>query len=1055
MSESVESEYGEIEDLLANSRWISGLARRLILDSGLAEDVIQDAYVVALENRARIRGRMSGFVAGVIRKLASSSRRGAARRSERELAAARPDDGRDDVDVSTSVANVELQKRLADALLALREPYRRALLLRFVEDLPQREIARRLGVPLATVNSQITRGLAILRETLARDGDATPWLSAALPLALGGSGSPIVHFVVLGVRIMSLKQRITVAAAAAAILLTSACFLFAPREDAETKAVASRRELAVAAAPEAAIPEPASGSNANPTSVRKAVEAANDADIDSVDIAVRVMSESDRTPVAGIRVELASQLDSKTLRDSNHSAFEMLGGLAPSFGERWDAVGERHVTDADGWVVLKAPTGLSLGISAYDGRQFGSVRVRPGVLKAELIVAPMVVADVDVVDASGSSVAGVPIALAAVSSGRNPNPYLVVVSDANGRASLPISPCLDLISGTKDDLIVRIELPLGSAPQRVISRRGEHVRLVLPPTASLVVDVESDVPLPERSMVILAAPSSPEGIAPPFCASFVDHGVARFPFIGPGLSLAAIVVRPLDPFSSPRAEDRVATSPVPGAVSHAMLRFDARRYVSFRGRLMKGDSPWGGALTRMGFGAKLQTLVRGEADGTFEQRLVLPDDPGGETVLEIRESSTQAVAKIPFDRANAQKSGIVDLGDCALARPRMGAGVVRDDRGHPVAGVTVYLSRRTESEGVPWEPIEGAGHATTDDRGRFELLGSPPTGDAFIAVRATSMALLGTPVPYRCADDLEIVVPSRFGLEGRLSLDVGIPGESVHLAVRRENGDSPPALVKGSWLQMTVEKDGSFRREDLAPGSYTLAIGLSRIDDAPLLIEGIDVGSGAAPDPRVHPLDLRGRYRTLDLDVRDEVGNALHGFAIARLPDRTSRQLGDTSRLLILRRDERLATVIVSAEGFASESLGSLEGREGTIPVVLKHDMVVELEWPDPSALPPPPVTISAALAEVGKSDGRSTSSSDDPMFDADGIVRLRVPRAGNYYLSVTVTRVDGRVGHWAFVTDREKCPVVTVPPAGADGIPRIRIPLEADAATKALTRLN
>jgi RNA polymerase sigma-70 factor (ECF subfamily) len=59
-----------------------------------------------------------------------------------------------------------LRRRLVAALLALEEPYRAALLLRYFEDLSVPEVALRLGVPLETARTRLRRGLARLRERL-------------------------------------------------------------------------------------------------------------------------------------------------------------------------------------------------------------------------------------------------------------------------------------------------------------------------------------------------------------------------------------------------------------------------------------------------------------------------------------------------------------------------------------------------------------------------------------------------------------------------------------------------------------------------------------------------------------------------------------------------------------------------------------------------------------------------------------------------------------------------------------------------------------------------
>jgi RNA polymerase sigma-70 factor (ECF subfamily) len=56
-----------------------------------------------------------------------------------------------------------LGARLEQMLATLPEPQRAALVLRYQEDLTPEEIAETLDAPLATVKSQLQRGLKLLR----------------------------------------------------------------------------------------------------------------------------------------------------------------------------------------------------------------------------------------------------------------------------------------------------------------------------------------------------------------------------------------------------------------------------------------------------------------------------------------------------------------------------------------------------------------------------------------------------------------------------------------------------------------------------------------------------------------------------------------------------------------------------------------------------------------------------------------------------------------------------------------------------------------------------
>jgi RNA polymerase sigma-70 factor (ECF subfamily) len=151
------------EALLAQSNWLRRLARGLVRDESAAEDLAQDTWVAALRARpADLRAWMSV----VARNFARRSRRDEGLRSAHEARGARsePVEGPDEIG-----ARVELQRKLAEALLALEEPYRSALVLRYLDGLSTIQVAEKLGVSHDAARQRISRGLAKLRERLDRE----------------------------------------------------------------------------------------------------------------------------------------------------------------------------------------------------------------------------------------------------------------------------------------------------------------------------------------------------------------------------------------------------------------------------------------------------------------------------------------------------------------------------------------------------------------------------------------------------------------------------------------------------------------------------------------------------------------------------------------------------------------------------------------------------------------------------------------------------------------------------------------------------------------------
>ncbi|HEV8111230.1 MAG TPA: sigma-70 family RNA polymerase sigma factor [Planctomycetota bacterium] len=160
-----------------NLEWIRALARSLARDEADADDLVQDACVAALESAPETVERPRRWLATVVGNLWRESGRSRERRRARDTDAFRGDRTRDDI-----VEQVQVFREVAECVVALHEPYRTAVLMRFWEGLPPRAIAARLGTTPATVQNRIARGLALLRERLdaARGGRAT-WLAALLP----------------------------------------------------------------------------------------------------------------------------------------------------------------------------------------------------------------------------------------------------------------------------------------------------------------------------------------------------------------------------------------------------------------------------------------------------------------------------------------------------------------------------------------------------------------------------------------------------------------------------------------------------------------------------------------------------------------------------------------------------------------------------------------------------------------------------------------------------------------------------------------------------------
>ena len=168
-----------IESLLAQGDWLRSVAQRLVVDPNQADDLVQDGWLSALRQPPRDRSNLRGWMAKVLQRQALQRSRSDSRRSLREQVAAKPEASLDDL-----AQRASLQRDLLAHVVALEEPFRSVILLRFFEDHTPPEIAERLGVPLKTVHSRLARAFHKLRERLDNEyGDRGLWFSALLPLA--------------------------------------------------------------------------------------------------------------------------------------------------------------------------------------------------------------------------------------------------------------------------------------------------------------------------------------------------------------------------------------------------------------------------------------------------------------------------------------------------------------------------------------------------------------------------------------------------------------------------------------------------------------------------------------------------------------------------------------------------------------------------------------------------------------------------------------------------------------------------------------------------------
>ncbi len=207
------------EELLAHAGWLRALARSLVADPATADDLVQDTWVAALRHPPDQGRPLRPWLARVVQNLARNRRRGDVRRGERETVE-RP--AGEVISPDKIAAEVEAQRMLADAVLALDEPLRTTIVLRYFRGMNASEIAAAQHVPAGTVRWRLKRAIELLRVDLDGrfGGRRESWcvaLTALVPRegATLATSTATLSSATTGVWIMSTSTKIGIAAALA------------------------------------------------------------------------------------------------------------------------------------------------------------------------------------------------------------------------------------------------------------------------------------------------------------------------------------------------------------------------------------------------------------------------------------------------------------------------------------------------------------------------------------------------------------------------------------------------------------------------------------------------------------------------------------------------------------------------------------------------------------------------------------------------------------------------------------------------------------------------
>jgi RNA polymerase sigma-70 factor (ECF subfamily) len=153
-----------------HARGVYGAALRILGDDARAQDVTQDVFLRVWRNPSRFdarRGELGSYLRLMARSRALDlwrENQAAGRARDRlENVVALETETRADERPGAVMERDEDRSRVREALRALPQPQREALVLAYWGGMTADEIARRAGVPLGTAKSRIRLGMAKLR----------------------------------------------------------------------------------------------------------------------------------------------------------------------------------------------------------------------------------------------------------------------------------------------------------------------------------------------------------------------------------------------------------------------------------------------------------------------------------------------------------------------------------------------------------------------------------------------------------------------------------------------------------------------------------------------------------------------------------------------------------------------------------------------------------------------------------------------------------------------------------------------------------------------------
>ena len=1023
-----------LEELLAHSGWVRALARSLVADSSTADDVEQQVWLTAMERPPRHSSNLKAWLSSVVRSVVGKNFRESERQERRRQKMSAGSPGASEPDAVAS--RMETFQAIAALVSELEEPYGSAIYLRYFENMSVAEVGRQQGVPTATAQTRLHRGVEKLRGRMkARFG--LDWKQRCVIFLAPLPAAPI-PVTTIALLTMSAKSKWMIAAA---VLLAIPLYqIFSAETEVDTTSEADFAVLVEADSDSgqkhAEVEELANGRME--TFIPKVSEAA------SGDVAgghhLTVLYAGSLQPAANVEVYYFDRGSDQDAEFSRTMFREKLDkeSLLVRFGSKF-------TTDASGRVKLPQRTSYAW-VAARHADKFASLYMWDDLNnhhyeQIELLLETRVNIPVRVVDHRGKPAPDVSVAYQSQHSPGHGNNLDSVVTDESGRAVFRNMQVRFADANPNNGHFIVIDLPLANPLQHKFPLQdppSEEIVFQLPETTSVDVHAINADGTPLRDgfpikmhadfVYIAEAAKGSVGsfdlkVSQEASISYVRDGVANFPRVG--LNLEVVVGARFPGTKEFRtAQGRTSDN------SNSTLKID-----------LEGASPGTPCQTKVlghdgielantvvdmeFFISPENTLVD---SGATQKQYSLRTVTTADGVLNFTSERGKTYAMLVHDD---QVPGFVEWGlvhiptdaggklkDTTLGEELILQGVVKNADGNPMPGAAIRLD-------LPWVPsIHGNENqpweyqylrTLSDVNGAFTIRGTLQDPSGFlgwskaqddvglihlsIAPSADANSRESQSFAFQLGQSGQVFqLQSKAYVAGRIQLDDGISNEMLRLELHHTAAGANAERHRYPQLE---RKSGKFLFSALEVGTATLQLRTVATNELVATSQPFDIkpGKNCIPDDW-QVVDLRGKLFLHQVYATNRNGEALER---ARMSFQHNTSVRYVERLMPIQfvTTQPQTIIRLSADGYQASPL-LVVGEQHTEALASAIALQVKL----PQGVKPPTDGSWRLMARLNSTQINSIDTWLPPAWgswsDAQQCFEMQLPGAGEWEFAIS-----------------------------------------------------